>query len=60
MSVGQWMATGEIGNFSFSGRLAWWVWRTVYLSKLLSGKKKIKVALDWTINLFYPRDISEL
>jgi NADH dehydrogenase len=60
MSLGEWMAVGEISNFTFSGHLAWWFWRTVYLSKLISLRKKIKVAIDWTINLFSPRDISQL
>lgn len=59
LSLGQWMAVGEIKGLTFSGRFTWWVWRTVYLFKMISFKKKLKVALDWTINLFYPRDISE-
>lgn len=60
MSVGQWMAVGEIFNFTIWGHITWWIWRTIYLFKLISWKKKIKVALDWTINLFYPRDISQI
>jgi NADH dehydrogenase len=60
MSLGKWMAVGEIGDFSFSGHIAWWFWRTVYLSKLISFKKKVRVAVDWTMNLFSPRDISLL
>jgi NADH dehydrogenase len=60
MSLGQWMAVGEIAGFSFSGHLAWWFWRTVYLSKLISFRKKIRVAVDWTMNIFSPRDISRL
>ena len=60
MSLGQWMAVGEISNFSFSGHIAWWFWRTVYLSKLISFGKKARVALDWTMNLFSPRDISQI
>lgn len=60
ISLGQWMAVAEIKKFSFWGHFAWWLWRTVYLSKLISFPKKIKVAVDWTINLFMPRDISEL
>ncbi len=58
ISLGQWMAAGEISRFSFSGHLAWWLWRTVYLSKLISWQKKLKVAGNWTLNLFSPRDIS--
>lgn len=60
ISLGQWMALAEIKKVSFQGHLAWWLWRTVYLSKLISFPKKIKVAVDWTFNLFMPRDISEL
>ncbi len=59
MSLGQWMAVGEISNFFFSGRLAWWFWRTIYLSKLISFRKKVRVAVDWTMNTFSPRDISQ-
>ncbi len=58
VSLGQWMAMGEISNFSLSGHLAWWIWRTIYLSKLISLQKKFKVAANWTLNLFSPRDIS--
>lgn len=60
LSVGRWMAIGEINNFIFSGHVTWWLWRTVYLFKLISWRKKVKVALDWTINLFSPRDISQI
>ena len=59
MSLGQWMAVGQIKNFTFSGRIAWWIWRTVYISKLISWQKKLGVAFDWTIDVFSPRDISK-
>ena len=59
VSLGQWMAIGEISKFTFWGHITWWLWRTVYLSKLISTRKKLKVAMDWTVNLFSPRDISE-
>jgi NADH dehydrogenase len=60
MSIGKWMAVGKISNFSFSGHIAWWFWRTIYLSKLISFKKKVRVAVDWTMNFFSPRDISQI
>src|SRR3989344_2095220 len=60
MSLGQWMAVGEIFNFTFSGHTTWWFWRTVYLFKLISWRKKVRVAADWTMNLFSPRGISQL
>jgi len=60
LSIGHWNALAKIQKVSFSGRFAWWVWRTIYLSKVLSWPKKFRVAVDWTINLFVPRDVSEL
>ncbi|MES2930405.1 MAG: NAD(P)/FAD-dependent oxidoreductase [Patescibacteria group bacterium] len=58
-SLGQWHAVANIGGIRFSGAFAWFLWRTIYLFKFLSGSKKIKIAVDWTVNLFYPRDITK-
>jgi NADH dehydrogenase len=41
----------------FSGLLAWFMWRGIYLSKLPGLERKIRVLIDWTIELFFPRDI---
>lgn len=60
VSLGQWMAAGKAFGLPLSGPFAWWVWRTVYVSKIISFTKRCKVVLDWTINIFLPRDISEL
>jgi len=60
MSLGQWKAVGQIANFTFTGHITWFIWRTVYLSKLISFRKKVRVAVDWTMNLVSPRDISQL
>jgi len=44
-------------SLRFSGLLAWLMWRGVYLSKLPGVERKIRVLIDWTIELFFPRDI---
>src|ERR1700722_2743555 len=41
----------------FSGLFAWLLWRGIYLSKLPGLERKIRVLVDWTIELFFPRDI---
>jgi NADH:ubiquinone reductase (H+-translocating) len=41
----------------FSGFLAWLMWRAIYLSKLPGIERKIRVLADWTVELFFPRDI---
>ncbi|MBI2219510.1 MAG: FAD-dependent oxidoreductase [Candidatus Rokubacteria bacterium] len=50
-------AVAEILGFRFSGFFAWWLWRTFYLLKLPGVERKVRVALDWTLDLFFPRDI---
>jgi NADH:ubiquinone reductase (H+-translocating) len=44
-------------SMRFSGLLAWFMWRSIYLSKLPGLERKIRVLMDWTIELFFPRDI---
>jgi len=43
-----------------SGILAWFLWRSVYLFKLPTWSRRFKVALDWTWDLLFPRDLSFL
>ena len=57
-SIGHHAAVAEILGMKFSGFLAWWMWRTVYLVKLPGIERKLRVMLDWTLDLFFPRDIS--
>lgn len=44
-------------SIRFSGLLAWFLWRTIYLTKLPGLERKTRVLIDWTIELFFPRDI---
>ena len=41
----------------FSGLLAWFIWRGIYLSKLPGLERKVRVMVDWIIELYFPRDI---
>ncbi len=41
----------------FSGLLAWLLWRGIYLGKLPGLERKIRVLTDWTVELFFPKDI---
>jgi NADH dehydrogenase len=55
--VGHHTACAEIKGYKFSGFFAWLLWRTLYLIKLPGLERKIRVVGDWTIELFFPRDI---
>lgn len=57
VGLGHRTAVAEIRGRRFSGLLAWLLWRGVYLSKLPGLEKKVRVLFDWTIDLFFPRDI---
>jgi NADH dehydrogenase len=41
----------------FSGLLAWFLWRSIYVAKLPGLERKVRVVSDWTLELFFPRDI---
>lgn len=59
VSLGTWQAVADIFGTRWSGPLAWFIWRTVYLMKFSSWSKRIRIAVDWTIDIFYPRDITK-
>lgn len=55
--VGHQTACAEIKGLRFSGLVAWLLWRAIYLGKLPGLERKVRVLVDWTIELFFPRDI---
>lgn len=60
LSLGKGGALAQAKGLKFSGPLAWWIYRTIYLSKLIGTRMKLRTALEWTVNLFTSRDISKL
>ncbi len=56
--VGHQTACAEVFGFKFSGLFAWLLWRGIYLLKLPTLEKKLRVLLDWMIDVFFPRDIA--
>ena len=56
-SIGRRAGVARIFGFNFSGFVAWWMWRTIYLSKLPGFDKKVRVAFDWTLDLIFPKDV---
>jgi NADH:ubiquinone reductase (H+-translocating) len=56
-TIGRRTGVANILGVNFSGFLAWWLWRTIYLSKLPRFEKKVRVALDWTLDLLFSKDL---
>src|SRR6202043_105122 len=56
-AIGRRTGVANILGLNFSGFIAWWLWRTIYLSKLPRLEKKIRVAFDWTLDLVFSKDL---
>ncbi len=56
-AIGRRTGVAQIMGINFSGFIAWWLWRSIYLSKLPRFEKKVRVALDWTLDLLFTKDI---
>ena len=59
-AIGHHKAVANVFGLNFSGFLAWFMWRTIYLSKLAGLDRKLRVMVEWTLDVFFPRDISLL
>src|SRR6266498_2867015 len=46
----------QILGVNFSGFLAWFLWRGIYWSKLPRIEKKVRVAIDWALDVFFSKD----
>jgi NADH dehydrogenase len=56
-AIGRRTGVASVFGFNFSGFVAWWMWRTIYLSKLPRFERKVRVAIDWTLDLFFSKDL---
>jgi len=56
-ALGHQIAVAEVFGRRFSGLLAWMMWRMIYLTKLPTLEKRVRVGLDWLLDIFFPPDI---
>jgi NADH dehydrogenase len=59
-ALGRRSGVASILGMSFSGFWAWWLWRSIYLLKLPNFERKLRVALDWSLDLFFHKDLVKL
>jgi len=52
-TIGQHNGVAEIYGLKFSGVIAWFLWRTVYLMKIPTIRRKLNVVVDWTWDIFF-------
>ena len=58
-SIGHHTGVASVMGMKFSGFIAWWMWRSVYLMKLPRLVKKLRVMMAWTLDLLFGRDIEQ-
>jgi NADH dehydrogenase len=59
-SIGHHTGVAMIFGVKFSGFMAWWLWRGVYLTKLPRLAKKLRVMTSWTLDLFFGQEIEQM
>jgi len=59
-SIGKRTGVGNLMGIQVQGFLAWWIWRNYYLANLPTLHKKIRVLVDWIIDIFFRRDVTML
>ncbi|MGI0065161.1 MAG: NAD(P)/FAD-dependent oxidoreductase, partial [Nitrosotalea sp.] len=58
--IGKRNGVGILFGIKTHGLLAWMIWRAYYLSQLSTFEKKLRVLIDWSIDLFFKPDITRL
>ena len=58
--IGKRTGVASFFGINIAGFLAFILWRNLYLSKMRGWEKKLRVWLDWNLDLFFKRDISRL
>ncbi len=58
--IGKRNGVGIILGHKIHGFTAWWFWRSYYLVNLPTVEKKLRVLVDWIIDLFFKRDVTRL
>jgi len=59
VNLGHRVAVAQIKWFKFSGFIAWFLWRTVYLVKIPHWSRKARVVSGWTLDLLFGRNSVE-
>lgn len=60
MSMGPKYAAAHIGDIVVHGWWVWFLWRTIYLSKMMGTRNKAKIAMDWLVDILFKRDTAQV
>jgi NADH dehydrogenase len=58
-TIGRRTGVARIFGLKFSGVVGWALWRSVYLMKLPRLEKKLRVGLQWALDVLFERDLGQ-
>ncbi|RKH22838.1 NAD(P)/FAD-dependent oxidoreductase [Corallococcus praedator] len=59
-AIGRRAGVARILGLKFSGTFAWFLWRSIYLAKLPRLETKVRVAMNWMLDLIFRKDVVQL
>jgi NADH dehydrogenase len=59
-ALGHFKGAGRVYGINIHGFLAWWVWRTYYVSRMPRWSRRLRIVIDWTVALFFKNDVVQL
>jgi NADH:ubiquinone reductase (H+-translocating) len=61
VSLGRYRGVAQLpGRIRLRGFPAWWLHRSYHVAKIPTLNRRVRIILDWTVALFFPRDVVAL
>ena len=60
VTLGRGRGVAQVRSWVFTGWLAWWMGRSYHLLMLPGWARRLRIVSDWTLGLFFARDVSQL
>jgi NADH dehydrogenase len=58
-AIGRRTGVAHLFGFNVSGLVGWTLWRTIYLMKLPRLEKRLRVGIEWLLNVVFERDLGQ-
>jgi NADH dehydrogenase len=59
-SLGRYKGVAIVKGLKFRGFLGWFLHRSYHLLAMPTWTRRVKIAMDWTVALLFPRDLAQL
>lgn len=59
-ALGRYRGVAKVMGIKLRGFPAWFLHRTYHLAQMPTAGRKVRIMLDWTVALFFRRDVSQL